>query len=90
MNCKIKQFNHSLHLKCDPVVYYESGTIEVRYLYLYKVIFLTIKCAFGLGLKIKIISLFNLFLLLFMSLTVFFGIIHGSHCIISANFYLYL
>ena len=77
MNCKIKQFHHSLHLKCDPVVYYESGTIEVWYLCLYIVIFLTIKCAFDLGLKIKIISLFSLFLLLFMGLTALFGTIHG-------------
>ena len=90
MNCKIKQFHHSLHLKCDPVVYYESGTIEVWYLYLYKVIFLTIKCAFGLGLKIKIISLFSLFLLLFMSLTALFDTIHGYYYTISTNFYIYL
>ena len=35
------------------------------------------KRAFGLGLKIKIISLFSLFLLLFMSFTILFGTIHG-------------
>ena len=34
--------------------------------------------------------LFNLFLLLFMSLTALFDTIHESHCIISANFYLYI
>ena len=34
-----------------------------------------IKCAFGLGLKIKIILLFSLFLLLFMGLTALFGTI---------------
>ena len=33
------------------------------------------KCAFGLGLKIKIILLFNLFLLLFMDPTVLFQLI---------------
>ena len=32
-------------------------------------------CAFGLGCKIKIILLFSLFLLLFMSPTIFFDII---------------
>ena len=34
----------------------------------------------------KIILLFSLFLLLFMGPTALFGIIHGSYCIISANF----
>ena len=48
------------------------------------------KCAFGLGLKIKIISLFSLFLLLFIGPVAFFGTIHGPHCTISTNFYLYL
>ena len=38
----------------------------------------------------QLILLFSLFLLLFMSLTVLFGTIYGYHCIISANFYLYL
>ena len=33
-------------------------------------------CAFKLGWKMKIISLFSLFLLLFMNLTILFGIIH--------------
>ena len=33
---------------------------------------------FGIGLKIKIISLFNLFLLLFMGHIALFGTIHGS------------
>ena len=40
--------------------------------------------------KMKIISLFSLFLLLFMSLTVLFSTIHRFHCTISINFYLYL
>ena len=34
--------------------------------------------------------LFSLFLLLFMGSTELFGTIHGSHCTISTNFYLYL
>ena len=38
----------------------------------------------------KIISLFNLFLLLFIDFIVFFGIIYGSYCTILTNFYLYL
>ena len=38
----------------------------------------------------QLILLFSLFLLLFMGLTALFGIIHGSHCTISANFYFYL
>ena len=37
-----------------------------------KIIEIDNKCAFGLGLKIKIISLFSLFLLLFMDLTLHF------------------
>ena len=36
------------------------------------------------------ISFVNLFFLLFMDSTILFGIIHVSHCTISANFYLYL
>ena len=38
--------------------------------------------AFELRLKIKIISLFSLFLLLFMGLIALFSIIYRSHCII--------
>ena len=38
----------------------------------------------------QLILLFNLFLLLLMSFTAFFGTIHGFHCTISANFYIYL
>ena len=38
----------------------------------------------------KIISLFSLFLLLFMGLTVFFDTIYESYWIIWANFYVYL
>ena len=38
----------------------------------------------------QLILLFNLFLLLFMSFTAFFGTIHRFHCTISANFYIYL
>ena len=41
-------------------------------------------------LKSQLILLFSLFLLLFMGLTALFGTIHGSHCTISTNFYLYL
>ena len=48
------------------------------------------KCAFGLGLKIKMISLFNLFLLLFLSFIVLFDAIYEPYCTISTNFYLYL
>ena len=49
-----------------------------------------IECAFGMKWKIKIILLFNLFLLLFMGLTALFGTIHGSYSTISTNFYIYL
>ena len=38
----------------------------------------------------QLILLFNLFLLLFMSLITLFNIIYGFHYIILANFYLYL
>ena len=48
------------------------------------------KCAFAYRLKSQVILLFNLLLLLFMGSTAFFGIMYGSHCTISANFYLYL
>ena len=48
------------------------------------------KCAFGFKLKSQLILLFSLFLQLFMSPTALFGTIHGSHCTISTNFYLYL
>ena len=48
------------------------------------------KCAFGLGLKIKIILLFSLFLLLFMGPTILFRIIHEVYYTISTNFYIYL
>ena len=41
-------------------------------------------------LKSQLILLFNLFLLLFMDLTVLFGTIYGSYCTISVNFYFYL
>ena len=36
-----------------------------------------VKCEFGSKLKSQLILLFNLFLLLFMNLTVFFGTIYG-------------
>ena len=49
-----------------------------------------IECAFGMDEICELILLFSLFLLLFISPTAFFGTIHGSHCIISLNFYLYL
>ena len=42
------------------------------------------------NLKSQLILLFSLFLLLFMSPIALFGTIHGSHCTILANFYLYL
>ena len=45
-----------------------------------------IRCAFGLEWKIKIILLFSLFLLLFTSLTTFFGIIHGSTVLFQLTF----
>ena len=45
---------------------------------------------FGKNYFCQLILLFSLFLLLFMSLTALFGTIHGSHCTILANFYLYL
>jgi len=45
---------------------------------------------FGLELKIKIISLFSLFLLLFMNPTTLFGTINGLHCTISTNFCHYI
>ena len=48
------------------------------------------ECAFGLGWKKKIISLFSLFLLLFMGPTTLFSIINEFHYIISTNFYFYL
>ena len=38
----------------------------------------------------QLILLFSLFLLLLMDFAVPFDIIHGSHCTISANFYIYL
>ena len=41
---------------------------------------------FGLRLKIKIIYLFNLFFLLFMGSTVFFGIIHGLTILFQITF----
>ena len=47
-------------------------------------------CAHGRGLKLKIISLFGLFCLLFMSLIAHFGNIHELYYTISTNFYLYL
>ena len=46
-------------------------------------------CAFGSELKGQFISLFSLFMLLFMGSTALFGIIYES-CTISANFYIYL
>ena len=48
-------------------------------------------CTFWqLILKSQLILLFSLFLLLFISSTTLFGTVHGSHHIISANFYFYL
>ena len=48
------------------------------------------KRMFRLEWKMKIISLFSLFLLLFIGLTALFGTIYGPHYTISTNFYLYL
>ena len=48
------------------------------------------KCPFGKYYFCQLILLFKLFLLLFMSLTAFFGTILEFHCSISVNFYLYL
>ena len=48
------------------------------------------KRLFGKKYFCQLILLFNFFLLLFMGPIVLFGTIHRSHCIISANFYLYL
>ena len=52
--------------------------------------FTLLKCSFGKNNFCQIILLFNLFLVLFIGSTALFSIIHGSHYIISANFYLYL
>ena len=49
-----------------------------------------IKSPFGKNYFCRLILLFNLFFLLFMSLTALFGTIHGFHYTISANFYLYV
>ena len=45
---------------------------------------------FGKNYFCQLILLFGLFFLPFMGSTALFSTIHGSHCIISANFYLYL
>ena len=45
---------------------------------------------FGVDYFSAFILLFNLFLLLFMDPIAIFGTIHGFHCTISANFYIYL
>ena len=46
--------------------------------------------SFGYQWKVKIISLFSLFLLLFIDSTALFITIHRLYCTISANFYIYL
>ena len=48
------------------------------------------KCPFGKNYFCQLILLFSLFLLLFMGPTILFGTIHGFHCTVSVNFYLYL
>ena len=48
-----------------------------------------IKLAFGLGLKIKIILLFSLFLLLFIDPNAIFGTIHRPHYTILTKIYFY-
>ena len=55
-----------------------------------ELLFQSIQCAFGMDYFCQLILLLSLFLLLFMSLTAPFGIIHGSHCTILVNFYFYL
>ena len=64
--------------------------IKLRHQLFFEVSKIQTKCAFGWRWKIKIISLFSLFLLLFIGLTALFGTIHGSHYTISTNFYFYL
>ena len=49
-----------------------------------------INLVFGLGLKIKIISLFSLFLLLFINPNAIFGTIHRPQYTILTKFYFYL
>ena len=49
-----------------------------------------LQCTFCSKLKSKLILLFSLSLLLFMSPTTLFDIIHRYHCTISSSFYLYL
>ena len=53
-----------------------------------ELLFQSIQCAFGMDYFCQLILLLSLFLLLFMSPTTLFGIIHGFHCTISTNFYL--
>ena len=47
-------------------------------------------CVRDYKLKSQLNLLFSFFFLIFMSFTIFFGIIYKSHSTISANFYLYL
>ena len=47
-------------------------------------------CLFGINYFCQLILSFNLFLLLFMDLTILFNTIHLSHYTILANFYFYL
>ena len=51
-----------------------------------ELLFQSIQCVFGMDYFCQLILLLSLFLLLFMSLTTLFDIIHGFHCTISANF----
>ena len=48
------------------------------------------KCVFGKNYFCQPILLFSLFFLLIMNPTTLFDTIYRSHCIISANFYIYL
>ena len=43
---------------------------------------------FELELKMKIVFIFSLFVLLFIGLIIFFGIIYKIYCTISINFYI--
>ena len=51
---------------------------------------IVIEYEFGFKFKNELILLFNLFLLLFISLITFFDIIYKFYYIILANFYLYI
>ena len=82
------------HTFWNPYIHTIGSTIVLYIfpisLFAFHISFFNTLCVFGSRLKNQLILPFNLFLLLFMGPTTIFGIIHGSHCTISANFYLYL